>query len=84
VAARRHLRDLRRIQPGGPYVLLGHSLGGLIALEVARRLRRAGEEVALVMTLDTFVPQQTARAVGSSTQKSPADSHADPELSRST
>lgn len=66
IAARRHLRDLRRIQPHGPYVLLGHSLGGLIALEVARRLRHAGEQVDLVMTLDTFVPHTIARATESS------------------
>ena len=84
MAARRHLRDLRRLQPSGPYVLLGHSLGGLIALEVARRLRHAGEQVELVMTLDTFVPQHTARAVGSSAQ-TPAttESTEGPQLSRS-
>ena len=82
VAARRHLRDLRRLQPNGPYVLLGHSLGGLIALEVARRLLRAGEQVELVMTLDTFVPQQTARAVGSTAQTpTTAESDQRPQLS---
>ena len=82
VAARRHLRELRRLQPSGPYVLLGHSLGGLIALEVARRLLRAGEQVALVMTLDTFVPQHTARAVGSTAQTpTTAESDQRPQLS---
>lgn len=55
-AARRHLRDLRRIAPHGPYVLVGHSLGGFIALEAARRLRADGGDVRLVVAVDTFVP----------------------------
>ncbi|EON34715.1 Non-ribosomal peptide synthetase modules-related protein [Gordonia terrae C-6] len=55
-AVRRHLRDLRRIQPEGPYVLVGHSLGGFIALETARRLEAEGHRVDLVVVVDTFVP----------------------------
>lgn len=55
-AVRRHLRDLRRIQPEGPYVLVGHSLGGFIALEAARRLTADGHRVELVVVVDTFVP----------------------------
>ncbi|NAZ86490.1 AMP-binding protein, partial [Kineococcus indalonis] len=55
-AARRHLRDLRLVQPHGPYVLLGHSMGGLIALEVAQLLTDAGEEVERVVLVDTYLP----------------------------
>lgn len=55
-AVRRHLRDLRRIQPEGPYILVGHSLGGFIALETARRLEADGHHVDLVVVVDTFVP----------------------------
>jgi len=55
-AATRHLRVLRLLQPAGPYVLVGHSFGGLVALEVARRLRAAGEEVAMLTLLDTYLP----------------------------
>ncbi|WP_254661182.1 alpha/beta fold hydrolase [Gordonia sp. UCD-TK1] len=55
-AVRRHLRDLRRIQPEGPYILVGHSLGGFIALETARRLEADGHRVDLVVVVDTFVP----------------------------
>ncbi|MFE0751219.1 alpha/beta fold hydrolase [Gordonia sp. NPDC058843] len=55
-AVRRHLRDLRRIQPEGPYILVGHSLGGFIALEAARRLEADGQRVDLVVVVDTFVP----------------------------
>ena len=56
-AARRHLRELRLVQPRGPYVLLGHSMGGLIALEVAQRLTAAGEEVSCVVLVDTYLPR---------------------------
>ncbi|KJE21691.1 thioesterase of type I polyketide synthase or non-ribosomal peptide synthase like protein [Frankia torreyi] len=55
-AARRHVAELRLLQPVGPYLLVGHSFGGLIALEVARLLRRAGHEVGLLALIDTYLP----------------------------
>ncbi|WP_083740345.1 AMP-binding protein [Mycobacterium sp. MS1601] len=55
-AARRHLGDLRRLQPHGPYTLIGHSLGAFIALEVAHSLAGLGESVELVTLLDPFLP----------------------------
>jgi acyl-coenzyme A synthetase/AMP-(fatty) acid ligase/thioesterase domain-containing protein/O-antigen/teichoic acid export membrane protein/acyl carrier protein len=62
-AARRHLTDLRRLQPHGPYTLIGHSLGGFIALEVARRLESLGDTVELVVLLDPFLPPGAVREV---------------------
>ncbi|MFC3850171.1 thioesterase domain-containing protein [Corynebacterium hansenii] len=53
--ARRHLRDIRRIQPTGPVTLLGHSFGGHIAMECARRLAKEGREVEKVILLDTML-----------------------------
>ncbi|MCM3885792.1 thioesterase domain-containing protein [Frankia sp. R82] len=55
-AARRHVADIRLLQPSGPYLLVGHSFGGLIALETARLLRAAGHEVALLALIDTYLP----------------------------
>jgi thioesterase domain-containing protein len=55
-AARRHVADIRLLQPTGPYLLAGHSFGGLIALEVARLLRQAGHEVGLLALIDTYLP----------------------------
>jgi len=45
-----HVEALRAVQPAGPYRLGGYCNGGLVAYEVARRLRKAGEPVeALVL-----------------------------------
>jgi len=41
-----YLREIRTIQPHGPYLLGGHCFGGLVALEMAHRLVTAGEELA--------------------------------------
>lgn len=55
-AARRNIAALRTVQPNGPYVLAGHSYGGLVAFEMAHRLREAGQEVPLLVILDSFPP----------------------------
>ncbi len=47
-----YLAAVRAVQPTGPYRLLGYSMGGKVAHEMARRLREAGEEVALLAILD--------------------------------
>ncbi|WP_369137972.1 AMP-binding protein [Modestobacter versicolor] len=54
--ARRHVATLRTVQPAGPYRLAGHSLGAVIALEMAHLLRSEGEEVELLAVLDSFPP----------------------------
>lgn len=48
-----YLNEIRQVQPAGPYVLAGWSMGGLIALEAARQLAANGEKVALVAMFDT-------------------------------
>jgi acetoacetyl-CoA synthetase len=49
-----YLDAISKVQPRGPYVLIGYSFGGLISLELARQLNEAGEEVALLVMLDTY------------------------------
>lgn len=44
---------IRAVQPQGPYLLAGYSAGGLLALEAARQLSECGQEVPLVVLLDT-------------------------------
>jgi thioesterase domain-containing protein len=53
-AAEEFLKAVRVVQPNGPYLLGGYSLGGLIALEMAQRLRASGEEVEKLVLLDTY------------------------------
>lgn len=52
-----HLATLRRIQPQGPYHLIGYSLGGTIVHGLAARLRALGEDVAFLGLLDTYPPE---------------------------
>jgi amino acid adenylation domain-containing protein/non-ribosomal peptide synthase protein (TIGR01720 family) len=51
-----YLREIRRVQPAGPYLLGGLSFGGYVAFEMAGRLRAEGEEIALLALLDTASP----------------------------
>jgi acyl carrier protein len=53
-----YLHALRRIQPSGPYCLLGESGGGLVAYEMAQQLRSQNEEVAFLGVLDTYIPDR--------------------------
>lgn len=48
-----YLAEVRSVQPAGPYLLGGFSGGGIAAYEMAQQLLAAGEEVALLVLLDT-------------------------------
>ncbi|MEO6243994.1 MAG: amino acid adenylation domain-containing protein, partial [Opitutaceae bacterium] len=62
--ARAHLGGLRTVQPAGPYRIAGYSFGGLVALEMAQQLRRAGQTVELLFLLDPMQPFRTESAPG--------------------
>lgn len=49
--AEHSVREIRFVQPEGPYYLSGNCMGGLPAFEAARQLQAAGAEVALVLHL---------------------------------
>jgi thioesterase domain-containing protein/aryl carrier-like protein len=51
-AARTYIKAIKEIQPSGPYYLLGHSLGGIIAHEAAVQLEAGGDTVSTVFILD--------------------------------
>ena len=53
------LTELRMVQPKGPYALGGYCVGGVVALEMARRLIEEGEEVGLLALVDTERPGWT-------------------------
>jgi amino acid adenylation domain-containing protein len=52
--AAHYLKEMRELQPAGPYFIGGRSLGGMIAFEMARQLRAQGEEIGLLALLDTY------------------------------
>lgn len=54
--AERYLEELQACLPTGPFHLLGLSLGGLVAFEMACRLARSGRRPGQVVLLDTAVP----------------------------
>ncbi|MFT3928819.1 MAG: amino acid adenylation domain-containing protein [Spongiibacteraceae bacterium] len=51
-----YVAQIRALQPNGPYIICGHSFGGLIALEVARQLQSEGETIQLLALIDTWCP----------------------------
>ncbi|MFJ9370512.1 amino acid adenylation domain-containing protein [Nocardia sp. NPDC101769] len=59
--ARRYVKEIRTVQPTGPYHLLGWSLGGVIAHAMAVQLQEEGAEVALLAMLDSH-HETTGRA----------------------
>jgi amino acid adenylation domain-containing protein len=52
-----YVRELKELQPRGPYYLCGYSSGGLVALEMARILLTQGETIAFLGGLDSTHPQ---------------------------
>ncbi|MBL1068995.1 alpha/beta fold hydrolase [Streptomyces sp. 7-21] len=53
-----YVRQIRSVQPTGPYHLVGWSLGGNIAHAMAEALQTAGEEVRLLGILDAYPAQK--------------------------
>ena len=49
-----YLDAIKKLQPRGPYILVGYSLGGLVVLEMAQRLLARAEKVALLAMLDAY------------------------------
>ncbi|HET9802795.1 MAG TPA: AMP-binding protein, partial [Candidatus Acidoferrum sp.] len=54
--ATHYLNEIRAVQPTGKYFLGGYSFGGTVAFEMAQQLTRQGEEVALLLLLDSHFP----------------------------
>ena len=62
-----YLDAVNQLQSRGPYTLIGYSLGGLVTLEMAQRIRALGERVALLVMLDSY-PDKSKLAVGEFTK----------------
>ena len=51
-----YVGEIVGFHPQGPFFLCGSSFGGIVAYEVASRLKRLGHEVRLLGMFDTFAP----------------------------
>lgn len=52
--AAHYIKEMRTVQPEGPYLLGGYCMGGTIALEMAQQLRAQGQETALLVFINTY------------------------------
>jgi thioesterase domain-containing protein len=60
--AAHYIKEIRRVQPHGPYFLGGYSFGGAIAFEMAQQLAEVHED-AVVVLFDTNFPQSAPASV---------------------
>ena len=60
--AAHYIRDIRTLQPEGPYFIGGHCIGGLIAFEMAQQLHLQGERVGLLALFDSYAPRGESSA----------------------
>jgi amino acid adenylation domain-containing protein len=54
--AAQYVREMRRVQPDGPYFLGGLSMGGVVAFEIAQQLLAEGERIGMLALFDTYRP----------------------------
>lgn len=59
--AQKHYEQILRIQSVGPFMIGGHSLGGLLAVETGLIFEQMGENVAAVLAFDAPNPMQFKR-----------------------
>nr|QEO74214.1 condensation domain-containing protein [uncultured bacterium] len=59
--AETNIAAMKTVQPTGPYGLIGHSYGGVVAYEMARILVERGEEVSSLILLDSIAPSIVQR-----------------------
>ena len=50
------VKEMRMVQPKGPYLVGGHCLGGAVAFEIAQQLQADGEAVESVVLIDAYRP----------------------------
>ncbi len=51
-----YIKEIRTVQPEGPYFLGGFSMGGMVAFEIAQQLHFSGQKVAILALFDTHSP----------------------------
>lgn len=51
-----YIKEMRVLQPNGPYYLAGSSSGGLFAFEMAQQLHAQDQKIGLLALFDTYAP----------------------------
>ncbi|WP_420630863.1 amino acid adenylation domain-containing protein [Candidatus Leptofilum sp.] len=54
--AAHYIREIKMVQPTGPYLLSGFCFGGIVVYEMALQLTGAGDEVGLLVFIDPTTP----------------------------
>ncbi len=63
--ARHYIKQIREIQPEGPYFIGGYCASGILAFEMARQLKEAGQEPGWLALFEVYTPEATvAKASG--------------------
>lgn len=62
--ATHYIDEFLRLVPKGPFNVCGYSFGGLVAFEIARQLRQMGQQVPMVIMLDTYAPEPFVDVMG--------------------
>ena len=65
--------EIRKLDSDGPYILVGHCLGGIIALDLTARLERAGLCVSKLVLFEAL-PPQIDRVAGVNSDSKPSAS----------
>jgi len=77
--AAHYVEQIKTVQPAGPYYLLGHSFGGIVAYEMAIQLREHGDDIAALIIGDAYPPRLDDAEVGDPDRREP-----DPEEMRAS
>ncbi|MBT5232038.1 MAG: amino acid adenylation domain-containing protein, partial [Methylococcales bacterium] len=54
----RYVADIQRLQPQGPYRLMGYSMGGWLVMQIAAILQATGEDIQSLVILDSLPPKK--------------------------
>src|SRR5262249_55453963 len=71
--AAHYVEELRAVQPEGPYLLGGWSMGGVVAFEMAQQLQRLEQEVKLLALVDSMIPHFATPGVENNNSESPEE-----------
>ncbi|HAU1765486.1 TPA: amino acid adenylation domain-containing protein [Legionella pneumophila] len=52
--AKSYAKAIQKLQPNGPYYLVGYSFGGTVLYEVAHLLREAGQDIGLLALIESW------------------------------